>query len=161
MEELDLIKWWGAIIATVALGWNVFGYFGNSPKLKVRLKLPVSYLDGRVLSVTKLENGERHEIADYCHIEITNIGKLPATVTSIQATHKDKGGGRIIGESQRFHWHHGVNLPILVSPGELCSCRLEMEDLYRMESRGKPEIRIDVSYRDKALVVYPEIPARE
>tara|TARA_R110001583_G_C5540099_1_gene399360 strand:- start:173 stop:673 length:501 start_codon:yes stop_codon:yes gene_type:complete len=159
MEEIDLVKWWGAILATVAFGWNVYNSLSNAPKLKVKLRPNTSYLDAKVISTEIVENGENRELASYCHIEITNTGKLPATVTNIEATHSENGNGRLSSSSCRFISHSKETIPLFISPGQLWSCRLEMEDLCRMAERGTPEIHITVSYQDKPLVIRPKITA--
>lgn len=161
MEEFDIVKWWGASVATIALLWNVYNSLSNAPRLKVKLKSPITYSDSRVISVTKTDHGEVQECAMYCHIEITNTGKLPATVTNIEATHSENGHGRIFSSSQRFMSHSKNTIPMLIAPGELWSCRLEMDDLYCLSKCGKPEIRIEVSYKDKPIVVMPKVPANE
>ena len=156
MEEIDFVKWWGAILATLAFGWNVWNSLSNAPQLKVKLRPDTTYPDARVVSTKMTENGESRELASYCHIEITNVGKLPATVTNIEATHSANGNGRLFSTSQRFLSHSKDNIPLFIAPGQLWSCRLEMEDLYKMAEFGRPEIHITVSYRDKPIVVKPK-----
>jgi len=161
MEEIDFVKWWGAVLATVAFGWNVYNSLSNAPKLKVKLRPDTTYPDARVVSTEVTEHGEVKELASYCHIEITNIGKLPATVTNIEATHSDNGNGRLTSSSVRFLSHSKETIPLFISPGQLWSCRLEMEDLYRMAECGTPEIHITVSHKDKPLVIKPQIKANK
>lgn len=161
MEDLDFVKWWGAVLATLAFGWNIYNTLTNAPRLKVKLRPNTSYPDARVISTKKNEHGESRVLASYCHIEITNTGKLPATVTNIEATHADSGKGRLSSSSQRFQSHSPETLPLFIGPGQLWSCRLEMDDLYRMMEYGKPEIHITVSYKDKPIVVEPSIKANQ
>lgn len=161
MEELDFVKWWGAILATIALGWNVWNSLSNAPKLKVKLRPNTTYPDARVISTEETEYGEEKELASYCHIEITNVGKLPATVTNIEATHSTNGNGQLYSSSQRFLSHSKENIPLFIAPGQLWSCRLEMEDIYNMAKRGIPEIHITVSYKDKPIVVKPKFTANK
>jgi hypothetical protein len=156
MEEIDLVKWWGAILATIAFGWNVWNSLSNAPKLKIKLRPNTTYPDARVISKKITENGENEELASYCHIEITNVGKLPATVTNIEATHSANKKGRMFSSSQRFLSHYKDEIPLFIAPGKLWSCRLEMDDLYRLAERGRPEIRFTVSYKDKPIVIKPK-----
>jgi hypothetical protein len=157
MEELDFVKWWGAVLATIAFGWNVYNSLSNAPRLKVKLRPDITYLDARVVSTEVTENSEFKELALYCNIEITNIGKLPATVTNIEATHSGNANARLTSSSARFLSHSKETIPLLISPGQLWSCRLEMEDLHLMAERGTPEIHVTVSYKDKPLVIKPKI----
>ncbi len=155
MEGIDLVKWWGAVLATIAFGWNVWNSLSNAPKLKVKLRPDTTYPDARVISTEVDEHGESKRLASYCHIEITNIGKLPATITNIEATHSPNGNGRMSYSSQRFLSHSKENIPLFIAPGQLWSCRLEMKDLYLMAERGTPEIHLTVSYKDKPLILKP------
>lgn len=161
MEEFDIVKWWGASVATVALVWNIYNHLSKSPRLKVKLKSPITDSGSQLIPVTKTSHGEVQKCVTYCHIEITNTGKLPATIKNIEATHSDNGHGRIYSSSRRFVSHSKYTMPMLIAPGEQWSCRLEMEDLYFLSKRGRPEIRIEVSYKDKPIVVVPEVPANE
>jgi hypothetical protein len=161
MEDIDFIKWWGAVLATIAFGWNVYNSLTNAPKFKIKLRPDTTYPDARVISAEVTECGESKELATYCHIEITNVGKLPATVTNIQATHSSSANGRAFSSSQRFLSHSKENIPLFISPGQLWSCRLEMNDIYRLAERGKPEIHIEVSYKDKPIVVRPKYTANK
>jgi|GEM_PF-6672706 len=161
MEEFDIVKWWGASVATVALLWNIYNHLSNTPTLKVKLKSPVIDSGYQPVSVRKTDHGEVQECATYCHIEITNTGRLPATITNIEATHSENGHGRIFSSSQRFVSYSEITMPMSIAPGEQWSCRLDMEDLYFLSTRGRPEIRIEVSYKAKPIVVVPEIPANE
>jgi len=156
MEELDLVKWWGAVLATMAFSWNVYNSFSNAPKIKATLRPDTTYPDARVISTEMKEYGESKELALYCHIEITNIGRFPATVTNIELTHSVSRGRKASYSADRFISLTPQNIPVLISPGSLWSCRLEMDDIYFMAKRGKPEIHIIVSYRDKPIVIIPK-----
>jgi hypothetical protein len=161
MEEIDIVKWWGAILATIALGWNVWNSLSHAPKLKVKLRSNTSYPDARVISREVTEYVENEELASYCHIEITNIGKLPATVTNIEATHSSNKKDRMFSSSQRFLSHSKENVPLFIAPGQFWSCRLEMEDLYRLAERGTPEIHITVSHKDKPIIIKPKFTTKQ
>ena len=56
ITDIDIVKWWGTIIATIALGWNIISYKLNAPKIVIRLTYPIFFINGRVLSTTT-ENG--------------------------------------------------------------------------------------------------------
>ncbi|WP_194856928.1 hypothetical protein [Alloalcanivorax venustensis] len=157
MENIDFVKWWGAVLATLAFGWNIYNTVTNAPRLKVKLRPETSYPDARVIATEKGEHGESRVLATYCHIEITNTGRLPATVTNIEATHVDNGNGTLSFGFPRFQSHSPETLPLFIGPGQLWSCRLEMDDLYRLMEYGKPEIHITVSYKDKPFVAAPNI----
>jgi len=157
MEDIDFVKWWGAILATVALCWNIWNSLDFRPKIKVRLKPNTSYPDARVISTEKTQQRVSSELVLYCHIEITNIGKLPATVTNIELTHSTNKSGSLVSSSECFINHSKDQAPMLISPGALWSCRLEMDKVYRMAKQGTPEIHVSVSYKDTPIVKRPAL----
>ena len=156
IEDFDFVKWWGAILATVALCWNIWNSLDFYPKIKVRFKPNTSYPDSRIISIEKTQQGVSSELVLYCHIEITNIGKLPATVTNIELTHSTNKFGSLVSSSECFINHSKDQVPMLISPGALWSCRLEMDKICRMEKQGTPEIHISVSYKNSPIVVKPK-----
>jgi len=154
LEDIDYIKWWGAIVATIALAWNVYNTFLSAPKIKIRHKVNTTYPDARVVSTEVLENGERNTLASYCHIELVNVGRVSATIINIESTNSRKKKARAVtAYSETFLPHSEKKLPVLLSPGEVWSCRHEMIYLHNVAKHGKPEIRVSVSYKEKPIIV--------
>lgn len=156
MNSIDVaVAWWGAVLGTAALLWDIAKWRRDGPRLRTRVKINTTYLDSRVLSTRQLpEGGECRDLAEYCHIEVVNVGTLPTTIIGIAATHSDpRGEGRMSVTSQRFTPHYGRVLPSMLGPGEVWSCRLEMTDLHRLRERGDPYIEVHVSHRQRPLQV--------
>lgn len=154
MQGIDYVAWWGAVIATLVLLWDVAKWLKSGPIIRKRVQLDTYYPDSRVLSVTNLEKGESRELASYCHIELVNVGTLPTTIMEISATHtKGKNGVKIGCTNERFMVHYGKTLPYVLPPGEVWSCRFEMTDLHKLSERGKPYIEVFVSHKHKPIVI--------
>lgn len=162
MQGIDYVAWWGAVVATLVLLWDVAKWFRSGPKIKQRIQLDTFYPDSKVLSVEKLESGESKELAAYCHIEIVNTGTLPTTIMGISATHM---GGRQNGQAslsnQSFTPHYGKTLPHVLPPGEVWNCRLEMSDLHMLARRGEPYIEVFVSHKNSPIVIKPKMAANK
>lgn len=150
-----MVAWWGAIVATLVLLWDIMKWLQSGPKLKKRIFLNAHYDDGKVISQEKLENGVETAIFEkYCHIELVNIGNMPTTIMGISATHKKKRNGFQMGTMQQaFTEHFGKKLPHVVSPGEVWSCRLGMGHYKSILKYGRPEIHVYLSHLKRPLSV--------
>jgi len=149
ITDVDIVKWWGAIIATIALGWNIISYKLNAPKIVIRLTYPICFLDGRALTTT-IENGNTAtELASYSLIEIINRGKAPTTISQIEASVTSKDKLNINVSTQNFQFHGEVNLPITLGVGEMISCRLESDTIKSLEQHGTAFIKVHSSQSDK------------
>ena len=154
MGSTEVVAWWGAIVATLVLVWDVAKWLQAGAKLKSRVVLNACYDDAKVLEKEKIENGERITFEDYCHVELVNVGSLPTTIMSIHATHAKKTTGMQLSVCQEvFTEHFGKKLPHVLNPGEVWSCRLPMDRYISLFQQGTPEIRVGVSHMSKPLVV--------
>lgn len=153
MENTDFVKWWGAIIATIALSWNFFNYFLSNARMKIKIKPNTCYPDSRVISKEFTEYGASSMLASYCHIEIVNVGRVAGTITKIEASHTSKNGAILTKTDQRFQSHTHQKFPILLAPGEIWSGRIEMEDLKVLSEYGKPIFNVEVGYRGRPIKV--------
>lgn len=149
MQGIDFVAWWGAVIATLVLLWDVAKWFKTGPVIRKRIQPDTYYPDSRVLSITKTENGETKELAGYCHIELVNVGTLPTTIMGISASHtKGKGGIQMGCTNERFMVHYGKTLPYVLPPGEVW-----MTDIYKLSEKGKPYIEVSMSHKHKPIVI--------
>ena len=74
MFDTNFVAWWGAVIATLVLARDAAKWLKAVPRVRYRIQLNISYLDGRVLKTEKTEHGESKEYASYCHIKLVNVG---------------------------------------------------------------------------------------
>lgn len=163
MQGIDYVAWWGAVVATLVLLWDVAKWFKSGPRVSQRIQLDTFYPDSKVLSVEKLEHGESRKLAAYCHIELVNTGTLPTTIMGILATHRPGKNkiGQISFDNQRFIPHYGKTLPYVLSSGEVWSCRFEMSDLHKLAEWGRPCIKVTVSHKRKPVVIWPKMAANK
>ena len=154
MGSTAVVAWWGAVIATLVLLWDVVKWLNSGASLKSRMVLNTHYDDGEVKKREKTEHGETITYESYCHVEVVNTGSLPTTVMGIRATHsKNKSGMQISVIQQTFTEHFGKKLPYVLGPGEVWSCRLPMDRYWTLFKHGTPEVRLSVSTRSKPVVI--------
>lgn len=163
MQGIDYVAWWGAVVATLVLLWDVAKWLKSGARVRQRMQLNIFYPDSRVLGVQKLDHGESSELAAYCHIELVNIGALPTTIMGILATHKPGKNkiGRMSFDNQRLLPHYGKTLPDVLAPGEVWSCRFEMSDLHKLAEWGRPYIEVALSHKSKPVVIVPRVAANK
>ncbi|WP_441002319.1 hypothetical protein [Pseudocolwellia agarivorans] len=148
-NDFDIVKWWGAIVATIALAWNIISYKLNVAKVVIRLTNPICFLDGKVIS-TKVQKGvSSTELASYCLIEIINRGKAPTTISKIIATGISKDKLEIICDERNFQLHNDVKLPKTLGVGEMVTCRLESCYINRLKQHGTTYIKVYPSHSNK------------
>lgn len=153
MNDIDFIKWWGAIVSTVAITWNILNYYLSQARIKVKLKPNTCYPDSRVISKEFTENGTSSLLASYCHIEIVNVGRVSGTITNIEASHKTRDGSMLVKTDEKFLSHNHHKFPILLAPGEIWSGRIEMQHLEELSKYGNPILSIEVGYRNRPIKV--------
>lgn len=97
--------------------------------------------------------GTVRTLQEYCHTELVNVGSSPTTIMNISATHSKGSGNFQLGmSSQSFTEHYDEKLPIVLSPGEVWSCRLGMDRYFQLMEYGKPEIHIHLSHLKSPLI---------
>jgi len=154
IDSVMIVAWWGAIVATLVLLWDIVKWFTSGAKVKYRYACNIHYNDGRVISVEKInEDHTVTEYAEYCHIELINNGTSPTTIMTILATHKYKKGMKLSMGKEGFVEHFGNKLPYVLRVGEIWSCRLEMKELEKLSKYGKPEVHVSLSHKDKPHIV--------
>lgn len=154
MTITDIAAWYAAAIATAVFVWDIVKWFRNGPRLRVNTMCNVGYPDGRVLAKQQLEGGgESATLAEYCHIEVLNIGGQPTTLMDIQVTIAPRANGiQVSAAGPAFTVHAGNHsLPALLGIGEMWSARLEMSYLENIASQGRPVISIRASHSAKAI----------
>jgi hypothetical protein len=154
MDNIDYVAWWGAIIATSVLLWDVVKWLRSGARLKYKILFNVHYDDGEILKKETTEYGENTIYEEYCHIELINTGSLPTTIMNICGTHKFKPKKmQLIVNKQVFTEHYGKKLPYILNPGEVWACRLPMHRYTSLFEYGEPEIHLSVSSKSKPLII--------
>ena len=79
MGGTEVVDWWGAVIATLVLLWDIVKWLNSVASLKTRIVLNSCYDDGEVKNREKKEHGETINYESYCHVEEVNTSSLPTT----------------------------------------------------------------------------------
>lgn len=72
----DIVAWWGAIIATVVLAWDIYKWKTSGAKIRLLVSSGMSLYGGGVQD----EN-------TYITFRVTNVGDRPTTITTIAGKH--------------------------------------------------------------------------
>nr|WP_315848382.1 hypothetical protein [uncultured Rhodoferax sp.] len=152
----DWIAIYAAVVSTFVLAWDVVKWVSSGARLRAYAKCDVTYPDARVIRTVQTESGESRELADYCHVEVANIGDQPTTILNVEATHKvKKNGSQMTIGGVAVTPHQQKALPYVLPPGEVWSARIEMSGIYALAKRGKPVVLIQTSKARRPLVVIP------
>lgn len=149
--ESDHAAWWGAVVATVVLLWDIIKWSGNRPRIRVNAKMPVSYFDSERAKKEILPEEEDFELETYCHIEITNLGSMPTTIVSVCCSNKPT---KAIGlhSNHNIAIHSGHTLPHVLGAGQLWSCRIPDSSVKNIASQySKAYIRVNLSHKKRPL----------
>jgi hypothetical protein len=95
LRESDVAAWWGAIVATIALGWNIL----RAVRLKGRLKLQAMY---------RVDSTQPH-LPPVLTVRVTNVGSKPIMVQGI-AIQRKKG-------SEPSHYFFPCQIPKMLAQG--------------------------------------------
>jgi len=67
-----LAAWWGAMVATLVLFWDIYKWKMAGPNLRITLK-----------SDYVMFNTPEHEVNTYIMVQVDNIGNSPTTITHL------------------------------------------------------------------------------
>ena len=105
MSATDIAAWWGAVIATLALVWNIFTWIRSGPRFVAKVEW-IDYLKPASVRFT-----------------ITNRGQQPATIKEVHLTDLPKfiPSKSLNQDCRLFHpgsreEYHGI-FPRLLAPG--------------------------------------------
>lgn len=160
MISTEVAAWYAATVSTTVFLWDIVKWLRNGPRLRINTECNVAYPDGKVIEKRQLDSGvEAATLADYCHIEILNIGGQPTTLIDIQVKNEPSANGAQISYSgPAFHTHCGSKgLPTLLGPGEMWSGRIEMSCIDAIAEHGRPVLHVRSSRRPKPIEVALEI----
>lgn len=150
-NSTELVAWWGAIIATIVLIWDIVKWLRNAAILRFVVRPNAYYSDSEIIPVENSADGATGLVKEYIHIELTNIGTLPTTVMYIAARRQWRGG-EVGNDGSAFKEHYGKTLPYVLRPGEVWSCRADQKKLKGLHGDRPLEIVIGVSRQAKPLI---------
>lgn len=150
----DFVAWWGAILATFAIFWDVIKWRRTAPRLRHIIRPNTLYPDSKEISKKDTKEGiSEVTVKPSIHIELANIGMVPTTIISIIAKRPlEQGGCAECSGSAYFLEHFGKKLPYMIGVGDMWSCRLDQNSVANLPSKDPVEIHISVSHLKKPLV---------
>ena len=161
----DVVAWYGAVLATLVFAFELWKWVNSRARLRITIAPNTWYPDSDVLKVTKTEHGEQRELRSYFHIEVSNIGAMPTTILSIEATtaHINPFERWIENRKSRhfrgvisyaggaFTPHEGKKLPHVLGPGEVWSCRVGEDGVYSLLQGGTPKLALRIGSLSKPI----------
>ncbi len=150
MTSTEIAAWWGAIIASVVLLWDVYKWKTQGPKLVMRLS-PNMLVYGDPLRENKT----------WVSVKVSNNGDRPATIKGVGMEYYTNWMKRLQNHAEKAaifpNPNDGFPLPRVLNPGdEWCGLipqkRIDKEmDLEEMSQTGHLMIWLSRSDRQKAL----------
>jgi hypothetical protein len=104
----EIAAWWGAVIATLSLGWNVYKWIYQGPKL-------------RISGNANMKISSDPEEGLFIFVEVSNVGDRSTTLTSfIGYIYPNKISVVLKKPSRRYVFPsppHSIPLPYTLEPG--------------------------------------------
>jgi len=76
LKGIDIVAWWGAIVATVVLVWDIYKWKNSGPKIRFTVR------SGMMVVGDPTRKGQF-----FISTEATNIGDRPTTITNLVIQH--------------------------------------------------------------------------
>lgn len=152
MSSTDVVAWWGAVVATAVLIWDIVKWLRSGARLRCTVKPNSHYQDSESVLIESTPHSARGVIKESIHIELVNLGELPTTIMSIRAERPLKNGGWVGNDGSAFTEHWNKRLPYKIDPGDIWSCRGDQEKLFGLPGDAPLEIKITVSHLAKPIV---------
>lgn len=113
MDASELAAWWGAVIATLVLVWDLFKWLRSGPRLDLRVEWRREVP----------RRGEEHygnALRWTLTIEVANVGDAPTTLTRLEVWHHPTLLSRFMRRgSKPYFLEQPRSLPYLLGPGEV------------------------------------------
>jgi hypothetical protein len=126
----EIVAWWGAVIASLVLVWDVYKWARQGPKLRINVRPNM-----QTYGISEYEEGT------YVVVDAVNVGSLPTTISIIGLTYYKNTFYRLIRKAEA----HFVSpspvltqpLPFLLEPGRQWTGGLiQNEELEKMAKEG-------------------------
>ena len=130
MSATELAAWWGAGLATLVLGWDIYKWkTSTSPKLKLR-----------AVSNMKILSSDDNKL--YIYVTVANTGTVKTTLTLLIAWYYASRMRRLLRRRPTETMFvknpgHGPVLPYVLGPGEQWTATINQEEeLERLARAG-------------------------
>lgn len=85
LSTTDIVAWWGAIVATVVLLWDIYKWLATGPRVRISVSANMRFLGDPV------RQGKM-----YVTIRATNRGDRPTTITNLGFTYYSSPARRLL-----------------------------------------------------------------
>jgi len=141
----DYAAWWGAIIATLALIWNIIVAIRSGARVKIRATPNMKVYPEQPVT----------EDNTYISVTAVNHGTSPTTITHFCGYYAPTLWDLIRGKKQQFvvktHPALGKTVPYVLAPGEEWSSLANQENIQENNSGGYLYLGIIHNQRDKPI----------
>jgi hypothetical protein len=157
MNTTDIVAWWGAIIATVVLGWDIYKWKQSGPKIRISVAPNMETYGAMPQALA----GQTFTI-----VEVNNIGDRSTTITHLFGYCNPSLLHRLRGKKKKTFIiaNPAVSgpLPYVLNPGEQWLGGIKQDaDLERRSRDGYMYCGIYHSNSKKAIVQRLVIPIVE
>lgn len=141
----DYAAWWGAIIATLALVWNIVVAVRSGARVKVRANSNMMIYPEDPITAGKT----------YISVKAVNHGTSPTTITHFCGYYAPTFWDLIRGKKQQFvvntHPALGKQVPYVLSPGEEWQSMADQQELQNHYSGGYLYLGIIHNQRNRPI----------
>ena len=148
----DYAAWWGAIIATLALLWNIVVAIQSGPRVYVRASPNMKVFPEDPITKDKT----------YISVIAVNRGNAPTTITHFCGFYADSLWNLIRRKRQHFiinaHPSLGKPVPYVLAPGKEWSNLADQDDI--QDKMGKGYLYIGIIHNQKKRPIYTRVKLR-
>lgn len=111
LSASDIAAWWGAVVASLVLGWDILKWARDKARLKVSVK-------GNMLVIGEPDDDQRHWI----QVSVVNTGSRPTTIKMVGVDVHKNLLLRMFGKAEESYAFpnagRSATLPHRIQPGE-------------------------------------------
>ncbi|MBI3810842.1 MAG: hypothetical protein HY283_01355 [Nitrospirae bacterium] len=111
MGSTDIAAWWGAVVASLVLFWDVYKWKAEGPRLTMRLSPNMNIFGD------PLREGKK-----WVTVTVSNIGNRPTTIKSVGMEYHSNWLNRLRNRAEKAVVYTNPNdhfpLPRLLNPGD-------------------------------------------
>ena len=145
----DYAAWWGAIIATLALIWNIVGAIRSGARVFVRVNPNM-----KVFPEDPITKGKT-----YISVTAVNRGNSPTTITHFCGFYTESFWNHLRKKRHNFiinaHPSTGNPVPYVLAPGEEWCNLADQDDI--QDKAGKGYLYIGIIHNQKKRPIYVRV----
>jgi hypothetical protein len=128
----EVVAWWGAVIATLVLIWDVYKWKTSGPRIKFSASPDMEIIG---------DPQKQKEGKTYITVKAINIGGRPTTITKVGIIHYKSQFNRLIKKSDKkaiiIDTGLPYQLPYVLQPGAVWDGFIPQENVEGMSTYGQ------------------------